>query len=126
MPDNGERGMAVALGVVSGLGMALAAWLFIAPQVGPPPVVPFQDKIFHLIAFACLTAPGVLVLPRRAMWFWLAHMVALGAGIELAQARGGDTRTGDVLDFVADLVGIATALGLGRWLRSWFERPEEG
>lgn len=125
MEEQGERGMSVVLGVVSGLGMALAAWLFIAPQVGPPPVVPFQDKIFHAVAFACLTAPGVLVLPRRYMWFWLAHMVALGAGIELAQARGGDGRSGDVLDFAADVVGIAAALGAGRWLRRYFERPAD-
>jgi hypothetical protein len=122
MAENGERGMSIALGVMSGLGMALAAWLFIAPQVGPPPAIPFQDKIFHAVAFACLTAPGVLVLPRRYLWFWLAHMVALGAGIEFAQARGGDGRSGDILDFVANVVGIALALGVSRWLRRHFEQ----
>ena len=66
MPKQGERAMWAGLGVVSGLGMALAAWLFIAPDVGPPPTIPFQDKIFHALAFACLAGPGVLVLPRRA------------------------------------------------------------
>ena len=126
MADQGERGMSVALGVVSGLGMALASWLVLAPQVGPPPIIPFQDKIFHALAFACLTAPAVLVLPRRYLWFWVAHMAALGAGIELAQARGGDGRSGDVLDFAADVVGIAVAQGLGRWLKRQFDRDAEG
>jgi hypothetical protein len=102
--------------------MALAAWLFIAPDVGPPPAIPFQDKIFHAVAFACLTGPGVLVLPRRYLWFWVAHMVALGGGIELVQARGDEGRSGDVLDFAADVVGILVALGVGRWLRARFER----
>jgi len=122
MPKQGERAMWTGLGVVSGLGMALAAWLFIAPDVGPPPAIPFQDKIFHVVAFACLTGPGVLVLPRRYLWFWVAHMVALGGGIELAQARGDEGRSGDVLDFAADVVGILVALGVGRWLRARFER----
>lgn len=122
MPKQGERAMWTGLGVVSGLGMALAAWLFIAPDVGPPPAIPFQDKIFHAVAFACLTGPGVLVLPRRYLWFWVAHMVALGGGIELVQARGDEGRSGDVLDFAADVVGILVALGVGRWLRARFER----
>ena len=122
MPKQGERAMWAGLGVVSGLVMALAAWLFIAPDVGPPPAIPFQDKIFHALAFACLTGPGVLVLPRRYLWFWVAHMVALGGGIELVQARGDEGRSGDVLDFAADVVGILVALGVGRWLRARFER----
>ena len=122
MQKQGERAMWAALGVVSGLGMALAAWLFIAPDVGPPPAIPFQDKIFHALAFACLAGPGVLVLPRRYLWFWVAHMVALGGGIELVQARGDEGRSGDVLDFAADVVGILVALGVGRWLRARFER----
>ena len=122
MPKHSERAMWAGLGVVSGLGMALAAWLFIAPVAGPPPAIPFQDKIFHALAFACLTGPGVLVLPRRYLWFWVAHMVALGGGIELVQARGDEGRSGDVLDFVADAVGIVVALGVGRWLRARFER----
>ena len=122
MPKQGERAMWAGLGVVSGLGMALAAWLFIAPDMGPPPAIPFQDKIFHAVAFACLAGPGVLVLPRRYLWFWVAHMVALGGGIELVQARGDEGRSGDVLDFAADVVGILVALGVGRWLRARFER----
>ncbi len=124
MPKQGERLMWAGLGAVSGLGMALAAWLFIAPDVGPPPTIPFQDKIFHAVAFACLTGPGVMVLPRRYLWFWVAHMVALGGGIELVQARGDEGRSGDVLDFAADVVGIAVAFGVGRWLRARFERAD--
>lgn len=120
MPARGVIWVWAGLGVVSGLGMALAAWLLIAPDVGPPPAIPFQDKIFHAIAFACLTGPAVLVLPKQYLWFWLAHMVALGGGIELVQARMGEGRTGDLLDFTANVAGILLALAVGRWLRRRF------
>jgi hypothetical protein len=113
----------VVLGVGSGLCMALAAFLLIAPDVGPPPVFPFQDKVFHAIAFACLTGPAVLVLPRKYLWVWLAHMAALGIGIEIVQSMGDNARTGSVWDFLADVVGIAAALGIGRLIRARVERP---
>ena len=119
----GRRDLATfaVLGVLSGLAMALAAYLLIAPDVGPPPLFPLQDKLFHLIAFGALAGPAVLVLPRRYLWFWLAHMLALGAGIEVVQALGHDGRTGSVWDFLADVAGIAIALGIGRVIRSRFE-----
>jgi hypothetical protein len=120
MPARGVTLLWAGLGLISGLGMALAAWLLIAPDVGPPPAIPFQDKIFHAVAFACLTGPAVLVLPKRYLWFWIAHMIALGGGIELVQARMGEGRSGDVLDFLADVAGILIALAAGRWLRRVF------
>lgn len=113
----------IVLGIGSGLCMALAAFLLIAPDVGPPPAFPFQDKVFHAIAFACLTGPAVLVLPRKYLWFWLAHMLALGAGIEIVQSMGGEGRTGSVWDFLADVVGITIAVAVGRLIRSRVERP---
>lgn len=112
----------VVLGAVSGFGMALAAWVFVAPVSDAPPGFPFQDKVYHALAFACLTLPGVLVLPRRYLWFWLAHMVVLGAGIEWVQSRSNVMRSADVVDFIADCVGIAVAYGVGRWVRGQFER----
>ncbi|HEX5007994.1 MAG TPA: hypothetical protein VFV70_12825 [Hyphomonadaceae bacterium] len=111
------------LGIGSGLAMALAAYLLIAPQVGPPPVIPFQDKLFHAIVFAALTGPAVLVLPRKYLWFWVAHMLALGAGIEIVQPMADTGRTGSLWDFLADLAGIALALGFCRAIRSRVENP---
>jgi hypothetical protein len=111
------------LGIGSGLAMALAAYLLIAPPPGPPPVIPFQDKLFHAVVFAALTGPAVLVLPRKYLWFWVAHMIALGAGIEIVQPLSDNGRTGSVWDFLADLAGIAAALGIGRALRARVELP---
>jgi len=107
----------LVLGACSGGAMAYAAFILIAPDVGPPPLFPFQDKVFHAVAFAALTGPAVLVLPGRLLWFWLAHMVMLGGGIEVVQALGGDGRTASVWDFLADVVGIAAATWVGRLIR---------
>lgn len=109
------------LGAISGFGMALAAWLLIAPDVGPPPAFPYQDKVFHIIAFGALTGPAVLALPKRYLWFWLAHMLALGAGIEVVQAKMGEGRSGDPFDLLADCIGIALAYLIARLIRRTFE-----
>ncbi len=108
----------IVLGVISGAGMALAALLLLGPDVGPPPMIPFQDKVFHVLAFMALTGPAVLALPRSYMWFWLAHMVALGGGIEIAQAMGDEGRTGSWADFFADCVGIGAGAVIGLWIRA--------
>ncbi len=47
-------------------------------------------------------------------------MIALGGGIELVQARMGEGRTGDLLDFAADVVGVLLAMAIGRWIRRRF------
>ncbi len=116
----------VILGACSGGAMALAAFLLIAPQVGPPPAFPFQDKVFHAICFAALTGPAVLVLPPKYLGFWLAHMVMLGAGIEVVQSMGDNGRAGSVWDFMADLAGIAIAFGVARMIRTRIELPKPG
>jgi hypothetical protein len=118
-----ETVLHLTLGIGSGLAMALAAYLLIASPVGPPPVIPFQDKVFHAIVFAALTGPAVLVLPRKYLSFWVAHMIALGAGIEIVQPMADNGRSGSTWDFLADLAGIAFALGVGRAIRARVELP---
>ena len=123
MSDRMTFGVWAVLGAISGFGMALAAWLLLAPNVGPPPLFPFQDKVFHITAFGCLAGPAILAIPKRYSWFWLAHMAALGAGIEWVQAKMGEGRTADPLDFLADCIGISLAYLIGRLIRRRFERP---
>jgi hypothetical protein len=111
------------LGVCSGLAMAYAAWVLMAPDLGLPPAFPYQDKVYHFICFGALTGPAVLALPRRYQPFWLAHIVALGGGVEIVQGMAGEGRSADVTDFLADLVGIAVAFAIARLIRARFEKP---
>jgi hypothetical protein len=112
----------LVLGACSGGAMAYAAYVLISPTVGPPPLFPYQDKVFHAVCFAALTGPAAMVLPRRYLWFWIAHMVLLGLGIEVVQARWIPERAGSATDFLADAVGIAAAVWLGRSGRSFVMR----
>jgi hypothetical protein len=112
----------LALGACSGGAMAYAAYVLISPTVGPPPVFPYQDKVFHAVCFAVLTGPAALVLPRRYLWFWVAHMALLGVGIEVVQAKWIPERAGSVTDFLADAVGIAAAVWIGRSIRALVKR----
>lgn len=81
----------------------------------PPQVLNLWDKAQHAGGFAVLTLLGLWAYPQRAIKL-LAAMLALGAGIEVAQAATG-WRYGDVLDWVADAVGVAAAYALWRLLQ---------
>lgn len=78
--------------------------------------VPGSDKALHVAVFALVMLTGMLAgLPAR----WLALVLVAHAGIsELVQHALLPARTGDVLDAVADLGGIA----LGWYLARMFTR----
>jgi VanZ family protein len=84
------------------------------------------DKAEHALAFCGMSVWfGGLVRRSRYPLVGLA-MLLLGGGIEIGQGVMGLGRDADILDFVADAVGITVALiflylGLGAWTR-WVER----
>lgn len=94
----------------------------------PPRYVPnlhLWDKAEHALAFFGMSVWfGGLV--RRSRYPVIAFLMLLfGAGIEIAQGVMRVGRDADVMDWVADAVGIAVALsvlylGLGAWTR-WVE-----
>ena len=103
--------------------------LFIAVSCLEPakyvPDVHLWDKAEHALAFFGMSAWfGGLV--RRTRYPLIAlTMLLFGGGIEIAQGLMGWGRDADILDFVADTVGITVAmvllyLGLGFWTR-WAE-----
>jgi VanZ family protein len=110
------------------LGWAMV--LFIAVStLEPPRYVPnlhLWDKLEHALAFFGMTFWfGGLV--RRSRYPVVAVAMALfGGGIEIAQGAMKLGRDEDIMDFVADSVGISIALvllyaGLGAWTR-WVEQ----
>ena len=78
----------------------------------PPQVLNLWDKAQHAGGFAVLTLLGLWAYPQRAIKL-LAAMLALGVGIEVAQSATG-WRYGDVLDWIADAVGVAAAYTVWR------------
>lgn len=87
---------------------------------GPPQptgAIPHLDKVGHFAIFAAVA------LTARWLGFapWLIGVVlGVHAGLsEIIQAWFLADRTGDVTDLIADAIGIAVGIWLGRFPRSW-------
>ena len=110
------------------MGWAIVGFITIS-CLEPPRYVPnlhLWDKFEHASAFFGMTVWfGGLV--RRSRYPLVAFLMLLfGGGIEIAQGAMKLGRDEDIMDFAADAVGIALALGvlylgLGAWTR-WVER----
>lgn len=70
------------------------------------------DKLYHMVAFAALVLPSALFDRGAVRWIVIGGLI-LGAAIEVIQPSVG--RDADVMDFLADAVGLVLGLGLG-WL----------
>lgn len=91
---------------------ATVIWLSVAPTTAIPSVN-LWDKLEHAGAYFGLALLGVWATRVRS-WKLAAGLFALGVGVEIAQATMGWGRQGDVLDAVANSVGIGLGLGLAR------------
>jgi VanZ family protein len=76
-----------------------------------------SDKIYHILAFACLAFPLPLVRPRFTLWVILG-VIAYGGIIEMIQPFFG--RQAEWADLVADaigaVVGAVTGTALSRYI----------
>ncbi|WP_198671781.1 VanZ family protein [Desertihabitans aurantiacus] len=97
--------------VVLAAVLALSAWLLLRPAGGGEPL-PVDDTVLHGALFALLALlghwtgwPRVAVLTGLAAWALASELLQQGMGLG---------RTGDPLDLLADLLGLAlgTAVGL--------------
>jgi VanZ family protein len=93
----------------------LALWLcgvavLVVVCLMPSPDLPklrLSDKVEHALAFALLSASAVQLFERwRALAFVAFGLLALGIGIEFAQALFTTTRAMEGADVVADALGI--------------------
>ncbi len=116
------------------LGVWIFGWMLcIALSLLPP--IPLggpqdSDKIGHFLAYFTLSAWAVSIFRTRgAQGLAALSLVALGLGIEWAQANLTDNRQGDLRDALANSLGIALGFvlsftPLARWLekfdRRWF------
>ncbi|MGJ6979683.1 VanZ family protein [Aestuariimicrobium soli] len=82
------------------------------PRVELPGDAPNTDKWVHLVAFGVPVALGWLRF-RRHRWWLVAAFAAHGPLSELLQGTVLPHRSGDPLDAVADLVGVAVGVLVG-------------
>jgi VanZ family protein len=94
----------VAVGVLLFMTLAPSKYL---------PTVNIWDKAEHAIAWLVLAGLGLLLFPRH--WVRIAlFSLAIGVLVELLQATPMIARDADIRDVLADSVGIAAALAVGR------------
>ncbi len=104
--DSRRRTAAIFLTI--GLSITIAALTLIPLNV--PKSVPGTDKLHHLLAFAALTLPCAALYPKALLKVVLAAAI-YGAAIEVIQPYFG--RSGELADFIADLLGIGLGATLG-------------
>jgi len=111
------RPIAIGSALTLGLGTVIAVLTLAPISAGGPAGA---DKLYHILAFACLAFPLPLVRPRWTIWVILG-VIAYGGAIEVIQPAFG--RQAEWADLGADAIGamlgalVARQLGLrvGRW-----------
>lgn len=112
------RGLLVLAGVVA--LVALQFLVLYTPQTGgPESPIPHGDKVVHALVFA---APVLVAgMAKGGAWRVVGLLSVVHAPVsEVIQHVALPTRSGDVWDVVADLVGVAMASAGVGW---WFRRP---
>lgn len=93
-----------------GITALVVACLLPAPDL---PKVNVNDKLEHALAFALLASSAVQLFTRgRPLATVAAGLLALGAGIEFAQALFTTTRAMELADLVADAIGIGAGMAV--------------
>ena len=99
------------------LALGANAYALFTPNPGGPTLFAHADKIVHALLFA---GPACLAI----LGGWrpvpvLAGLTAYGIASEVIQARLLAERSGSVWDLLADAVGIACGVLVGRRAREW-------
>ena len=81
--------------------------LMLGPFGGLEKSTGVSDKIGHVMAFAVIAGSLAILRPRWSLPVIACAALAIGVAVELIQGQVG--RDTDVLDVVADMVGIALA-----------------
>jgi VanZ family protein len=94
------------------IAMVVVGSLLPTTALPAPPFAQF-DKLEHLLGYAALSAYAVLLFAsRRAQVAAAIGLVALGIGLEFAQAMLTDSRSADVFDAATDALGVLLGLTL--------------
>lgn len=94
--------------------MLLSVYVLFRPGDGAPEPFPYADKVVHLVLFALVAAATRWRFGARNVV--LRCVVAYAVLSEVVQAVAIGSRSGDVLDVLADLVGVGIGWQLARHL----------
>jgi len=109
-----------------GLAMTLiVVYLTLEAPSGRVSRIPHLDKAYHFAAFFGLTLWFAALVERRGYWAVSVAMFLLGVSIEIGQHVMALGRSAELLDVVADTVGIVFGIVLSLLIRdSWLQRVE--
>lgn len=91
------------------LGFIMTIIFTMMPSQHIPDSVIFWDKAQHALAFFMLMFTGAIAYAKRLAWIAI-FLLLYGASIEIMQQYFTTSRNGDILDIVADTVGVILGL----------------
>ena len=119
----GRRGRPVVVGLLV-LSVAVQLVVLYSPEGGGPALFPQADKVVHRLGF--LVPGGLAVVAGLRRWVVVAVFATQAVLSEVVQAVFLPHRSGDPLDALADLTGVALGVLVGtmvlRWVASRAER----
>jgi len=123
MPQLRRRRLWIALSLVL---LAAVVFASLQPNLGPPVPAGF-DKVEHLTAYILLSLWFTGLVARGRYWAVAAGLLALGFLIEVLQWRMNLGRSAEMLDMLANTLGVGVGITLalqatGGWaprLESW-------
>jgi VanZ family protein len=86
----------------------------------PTPQFAGFDKLEHVFGYGVLSSYAAMLFARRRTQAWAAvGLLVLGIALEIAQARWTSSRSGDIGDVLADLLGVLAGLAIAptAWAR---------
>jgi len=107
------------------IAVVVATCLLPARDLPPTPFSQF-DKIEHFSAYLAMSAyAGMLFARMRPQAIAAIGLIAMGVGLEFAQANLTDSRSGDAADALANGLGALAGLFVARTpLALWLQRVD--
>jgi VanZ family protein len=93
------------------LGYFLVVVLSLSPSSPRPIDFPWADKFYHILAYGVLMLWFAQLHPKSRYGWWAGGFIVLGFLMEVLQSQLA-TRSGDVWDVVANILGTVLSWGL--------------
>lgn len=91
----------------------------------PTVQIPHLDKLVHFTFYFVASVLGTLSIKecssspkigKRVVWYLVGSLIAYGIIIEVLQSKFTATRSGEILDFVANTIGVFAGIIVARFL----------